>query len=149
MTASQPASTSPFIPWPEPSLTSKYNINLRYYRIVDEPSQVAVEWDIGAVYEELFEALYEAELALGESKTPKEFEAATRSLVENRFSFMVGMSTYPVLLSFLVGGGDLVFADMQRQTELLVTLHNRLAKQTGTTPTLKSLKPSIWKRLFG
>lgn len=145
-------STAPipaFVYWPEPSPTSKYNINLRYYIISGTGDESTAEWDIGPHYEQSLELLYEVMLEAGNTQTPKEFEKFIRTLMEARLGFMVGAATYPAILSLLLGDGDALFDDMVRQTSMMVGLHNRLAKKTGEPLQHNPLKPtSFWKKMF-
>lgn len=152
MTASQPTTISTFTPWPESSPTSRYNINLRYYSTSDSDTGVTTQWDIGTEYERMLEQYYNdlQEVShVSNVQTPKEYEEFIRTLLQNRVAFMVGTTLYPAIVSFMLGSGEDIFEDMVRQTDMLVTIHNRLAKKVGGEMRTNPLKPaSFWKKLF-
>lgn len=142
-------SPTPFVYWPDPSPTSKYRINVRFYRVNAEEGGSVADWDIGPQYEALFETMYEAMLGEGKASTPREFETFIRHLVENRLGFMTGIAVYPAALSLLLGDGNLIFDDMVRQTDMMVKLYNKLAKMANLPPRTNPFKPDpFWKKLF-
>lgn len=149
MNTATPVPQPPFVYWPDPSPTSKYRINVRFYRITAEEGGSVADWDIGPTYEAIFESMYEAMLEAGKATTPKVFEAFIRHLVENRLGFMTGIAVYPAALSLLLGDGSAIYDDMVRQTDMMLKLYNRLAKIAHQPPRTNPLKPDpFWKKLF-
>lgn len=87
-----------FTAWPEPSPTSTLNINVRYYDITDEESGEHVLWDIGDIYEQALETLYQSY-----NGTPRDFEQATRELLISRYRFAVMSTTHHTLTTISIG----------------------------------------------
>ena len=128
--------------WTSPGVaspTSRFNINLRFYEVGNKanPSE-QVRWDIGTVYEHLFEdALARAEGTV----PPLDYERAVRTYMQATLTEVVTTSAYVAVGAALLTDDTLRQAFEQDLYEHVKTVTDRLGLRDEG-------KRSLRERLF-
>ena len=141
MDLSQIVVTDEWADWPTPSPTSAFNINVRFYSVVNDDDASVLRLDIGAENERLLESLYHG-LHLADRlppMAPTDFEKYIRDIyqtrIDNLLPYTLLLSQYAVLTTDAKEVRRSLNAEQRTMTRALRLLPHRIIPTLVDPPT--------------